>query len=52
VDRASRRVAVYRLADGALQPVGTLGEGDELSSPLSPGFSIRVATLFAGLPAA
>jgi Uma2 family endonuclease len=45
-------VEVYRLAAGALEPVGTLGEWEELISSLLPGFAARVATLFAGLPMA
>ena len=52
VDRFARTVAVYRLADGTLELVGTLGEGDMLTSPLLPGFSAPVSTLFAGLPPA
>ena len=52
VDRFARTVEVYRLAGGGLEPVGTLGEGEELTSPLLPGFSERVLTLFAGLPTA
>lgn len=52
VDRFARTVEVYRLAKAVLQPVGTLGEGDELTSPLLPGFSARVGELFADLPVA
>ena len=52
VDRFARTVEVYRLSAGALEPAGMLGEGDELTTPLLPGFSERVRTLFSGLPAA
>ncbi len=52
VDRFARTVEVYRQADGALQLIGTLGEGDALTSPLLPGFAAQVGTLFASLPAA
>ena len=52
VDRFARTVEVYRLAEGALQLIATLGEADALTSPLLPGFSERVAMLFAGLPPA
>ncbi len=52
VDRFARTVAVYRLAEGVLELIGTLGEADALASPLLPGFSAQVATLFADLPPA
>ena len=51
VDRFARTVEVYRLAEGTLQLIVTLGEPDELTSPLLPGFTASVAALFAGLPA-
>ncbi len=51
VDRFARTVEVFRLAEGALQPVATLLETDTLASPLLPGFACQVAVLFADLPA-
>jgi len=50
VDRFARTVEIYRLAEGGLQPVVTLGASDELRSPLLPGFSHRTGDLFANLP--
>lgn len=52
VDRFARTVEVYRPVDGRLQLIATLGEGDELASPLLPGFSTEVVMLFEGLPRA
>ena len=46
-----REVEVYRRIDATLQLVGTLLEGDVLTSPMLPGFSSPVAALFAGIPA-
>ena len=51
VDRFARTVEVYRLAEGTLQLAVTLGENDELTSPLLPGFVCPVAALFVDLPA-
>ncbi len=51
IDRFARTIEIYRLAEGGLQPVVTLGTSDDLSSPLLPGFSHRVGNLFANLPA-
>jgi Uma2 family endonuclease len=50
VDRFTRTVEVLRLAGGALQMVATLAESDALESPMLPGFSCRVAELFAEIP--
>jgi Uma2 family endonuclease len=48
VDRWQRGVEVYRLAEGpTVGPVAVVGEGDDLTSPLLPGFSVAVAALFA-----
>jgi Uma2 family endonuclease len=46
VDRWQRTVAIYRHDGTALQPVGTLGADDTLTSPILPGFSVRVAAFF------
>ena len=51
IDRFARTIEIYRLAEGVLQPVVTLGATDDLSSPFLPGFSHRVGNLFANLPA-
>jgi Uma2 family endonuclease len=50
VDRFARSVEVYRPVDGTMQLIAALGEWDDLSSPLLPGFSLRVEALFADLP--
>ncbi len=50
VDRFARTIEIYRFDEGLPQPIATLGEQDELSSPLLPEFSYRIGTLFAGLP--
>lgn len=42
----SRTIEVYRREDGRLQVLSTLNESDTLSSPLLPGFSCLVASLF------
>ena len=41
-----RRVRVYRRAEAALQLVATLEDGDELTTPLLPGFRCAVAELW------
>ena len=46
VDPRARIVEVYRQRDGALQLFATLGDADPLTSPLLPGFALRVALLF------
>ena len=43
----SPQVEVYRRQDAALQLACTLFPGDEITSPLLPGFSCAVARLFA-----
>lgn len=47
VDRFARTVEVFRLAASVLQPVETLGETDQLVSPLLPGFLHPVGAFFA-----
>lgn len=50
VDWRARQVEVYRREGIALALVGTLLEGDSLTSPLLPGFTCPVATLFEDIP--
>lgn len=45
VDRFSKQLEVYRREEGSLVLVGTLGETDDLTSPLLPGFSYAVLSL-------
>jgi Uma2 family endonuclease len=45
-DWQPQTIEVYRRVDAALQLQATLGREDELTSPLLPGFSIRVESLF------
>jgi|SRR5436190_10750428 len=45
-----RQIDVYRRANLALQLVTTLHESDNLETPLLPGFSCLIATLFDKLP--
>ncbi|WP_026369239.1 Uma2 family endonuclease [Kallotenue papyrolyticum] len=45
----NRQVEVYRREQAALRPVATLFAGDELRSPLLPGFALPVERLFAGM---
>lgn len=50
VDRFTRMIEVFRLAEGALHLTATLGESATLRSPMLPGFACVVAELFADLP--
>jgi Uma2 family endonuclease len=52
VDWTARLVEVYRRADSELTGDDVLRDGDFLGSPLLVGFSLAVAYLFAGFPAA
>ncbi len=52
VDWRARDIAVYRRAGEALQHTITLTDDSVLESPLLPGFSVPLARLFAGIPAA
>jgi Uma2 family endonuclease len=45
-DWQRHRVEVFRRTDGGLQLVVTLGDDDTLTSPLLPGFSCLVASLW------
>lgn len=42
----TRQIEVYRRSDAALELVATLFAEDTLTSPLLPGFEIRVASIF------
>jgi len=46
-DWRTQTIEVYRRVNAALQLHSTLGSDDELTSPLLPGFSVKVASLFA-----
>jgi len=46
VDPENRLVEVYRLRDDRLESVATLREGDEITTPLLPGFRLSVAAVF------
>jgi len=46
VDWRQHLVQVYRRADLALQLQATLGDGDTLTSPLLPGFSLNVSDIW------
>lgn len=46
VDPQGRTVEVFRLKEGAYELVGQLGFGEMLTSPLFPGLSLPVATLW------
>jgi Uma2 family endonuclease len=50
VDWRQHQLEVYRRAEATLQLVATLYAEDLLESPLLPGFSCKVASLFAALP--
>lgn len=45
-DRFARRLEIYRRAQGQLTRVATLLAGDELTSPLLPGFCCLVSRFF------
>jgi Uma2 family endonuclease len=45
-DRRGQKVEVYRREQGFLKLVATLYSQDKLTSPLSPGFSCIIGTLF------
>ncbi|HYL99115.1 MAG TPA: Uma2 family endonuclease, partial [Blastocatellia bacterium] len=49
IDWQLRRMEVYRREQAQLQLVVTLQEGDEIVSPLLPGFSAPVDSVFNGL---
>jgi len=49
VDWLGQSIEVYRRLNTHLELVGTLTNGDQLESPLLPGFSKKVDALFAGL---
>jgi Uma2 family endonuclease len=45
-DWRTKTIEIYRRVEAALRLECTLGVDDDLTSPLLPGFSVRVATLF------
>jgi Uma2 family endonuclease len=50
VDWRLREITVYRRQDAELRLIATMHEADVIISPLLPGFSCRVAELFADIP--
>ena len=50
VNWPERAVAVYRRQNGGLHLAATLLEGESLESPVLPGFSCPVASIFADVP--
>ncbi|MFL6276539.1 MAG: Uma2 family endonuclease, partial [Blastocatellia bacterium] len=50
MDWPTRRVEVFRRTEAQLQTVGTLDEGDTLTTPLLEGFAAPVASFFEGIP--
>ncbi len=46
VDREEQSITIYRREEGILKKVLTLFEADRLMSPLLPGFSCAIATVF------
>lgn len=46
VDRESRSVSIFRLREQRLEESVVLGDSDDLTSPLFPGFAVSVASLF------
>lgn len=47
VDPKSRSISIYRPSRRGLRLVATLGEQDEITTPLIPGFALDVASVFA-----
>jgi len=46
VDSENRLVEVYRLQEDRLESVATLRNGEEITTPLLPGFRLSVGTIF------
>ena len=46
VDPASRLIHIYRLSGRILKLAATLAEHDDITSPLLPGYSCKVASIF------
>ena len=46
VDVDEHTIEVLQLGDQGFEPVATYGEGDTLTSPTLPGFSITVDEIF------
>ena len=50
LDWCLRQVEIYRREQAQLRLVATLFESDTLKTPLLPGFSCKVSSLFEGIP--
>lgn len=48
VDPKSRKIHIYRLREGSLDPIWTGGEGETLTSPVLPGFCAEISGIFSG----
>lgn len=46
VDIESRSIIIFRLAGNTLEEISTIRDDDQLESPLLPGFSISVGSIF------
>ena len=46
VDVQNRSVLIYRLRGQNLEETATLGDDDEITSPILPGFQLKVRTIF------
>ncbi len=46
VDPENRSTEIHRLFEGSLETVATLLDDDEITSPILPGFRLRVSTIF------
>ena len=46
VDRENRLVEIQRLHDNRLESAATLRNGDEITTPLLPGFQVSVSAVF------
>lgn len=46
VDTWARSVIVFRLVDNTLEEVATLGQNDQLESPIFPGLSLKLSDIF------
>jgi Uma2 family endonuclease len=48
VDPEARSLEIFRLTEGALAHVATLGGDEEITSPLLPGFACKTTRVFGG----
>jgi len=46
VDTENRSVLIYRLARQSLEQIATLTDDDEITSPILPGFQLKVSAIF------